>query len=374
MCAPARPSASLASQAPARPPWAARSSRSWRRPKASCCTAGSTPGSLPAPRCQPGPPPGQLARAALQPRPRDYQIVFQDPHSALDPRLRIIDSTLEPLQASGGKDRPARRRAALDALARVGLSEEMAQRYPHQLSGGQKQRANIARVLTLRPKVIVCDEVVAALDVSIRGAILNLFADLQREFGLTYVFITHDLSVVAHISDRIAVMYLGRFMELGPNQSLTRQPMHPYTAALLSAEPVALPAHLRALRPRRITLEGEMPSPIDPPSGCRLRTRCPWASARCAAEAPALRELRPQHWVACHWATAAGPPGAAWPRRGAGPARAAATPLGGLPLGNGGRAARRQRRRGRRLPSPRHHRPRHRSHRMGDSMSQRRDD
>ncbi|WP_265298299.1 ABC transporter ATP-binding protein [Verminephrobacter eiseniae] len=252
--------------------------------------------------------PWQLARAALQTRRRDYQIVFQDPHSALDPRLRIIDSTLEPLQASGGKDRPARRRAALDALARVGLSEEMAQRYPHQLSGGQKQRANIARVLTLRPKVIVCDEVVAALDVSIRGAILNLFADLQREFGLTYVFITHDLSVVAHISDRIAVMYLGRFMELGPNQSLTRQPMHPYTAALLSAEPVALPAHLRALRPRRITLEGEMPSPIDPPSGCRLRTRCPWASARCAAEAPALRELRPQHWVACHWATAAGPP------------------------------------------------------------------
>lgn len=252
--------------------------------------------------------PGQLSRAELQAHRRDYQIVFQDPHSALNPRLRIIDSAMEPLQASGSKDRTANRRAALEALARVGLSEEMSQRYPHQLSGGQKQRANIARVLTLRPKLIVCDEVVAALDVSIRGDILNLFADLQREFGLTYVFITHDLSVVSHISDRIAVTYLGRFMELGPNEGLTERPMHPYTEALLSAEPVPLPSHLRTQR--RITLEGEIPSPVDPPSGCRFRTRCPYAAARCANEVPALRELRPQHWVACHYATAAGPPNA----------------------------------------------------------------
>ncbi|RYF33897.1 MAG: ATP-binding cassette domain-containing protein [Comamonadaceae bacterium] len=252
--------------------------------------------------------PKKLSRAELQAHRRDYQIVFQDPHSALNPRLRILDSAMEPLQASGSKDKAGNRRAALEALARVGISEEMAQRYPHQLSGGQKQRANIARVLTLRPKLIVCDEVVAALDVSIRGDILNLFADLQREFGLTYVFITHDLSVVSHISDRIAVTYLGRFMELGPNEGVTETPLHPYTEALLSAEPIPLPSHLRTQR--RITLEGEIPSPVDPPSGCRFRTRCPYAAPRCAAEVPALRELRPQHWVACHFATEAGPPSA----------------------------------------------------------------
>ncbi|AMM24138.1 ABC transporter ATP-binding protein [Variovorax sp. PAMC 28711] len=252
--------------------------------------------------------PKQLSRSELQAHRRDYQIVFQDPHSALNPRLRIIDSAMEPLQASGSKDHAANRRAALEALARVGISEEMSQRYPHQLSGGQKQRANIARVLTLRPKLIVCDEVVAALDVSIRGDILNLFADLQREFGLTYVFITHDLSVVSHISDRIAVTYLGRFMELGPNEGVTEKPLHPYTEALLSAEPIPLPSHLRTQR--RITLEGEIPSPVDPPSGCRFRTRCPYAAPRCASEVPALRELRPQHWVACHYATEAGPPSA----------------------------------------------------------------
>ena len=250
--------------------------------------------------------PGKLSRSELQAHRRDHQIVFQDPHSALNPRLRIIDSTMEPLQAAGHKDRASNRHAALEALARVGISAEMSQRYPHQLSGGQKQRANIARVLTLRPKLIVCDEVVAALDVSIRGDILNLFADLQREFGLTYVFITHDLSVVSHISDRIAVTYLGRFMEQGPNNGVTGQPMHPYTEALLSAEPIPLPSHLRTQR--RIMLEGEIPSPIDPPSGCRFRTRCPYAAERCTGEAPALRELRPAHWVACHFATAAGPP------------------------------------------------------------------
>lgn len=247
-----------------------------------------------------------LSRADLRRHRRDYQIIFQDPHSALNPRLRIIDSVMEPLQIAGAGTRAENRRSALEALARVGFSQEMAERYPHQLSGGQKQRANIARVLPLRPKLIVCDEVVAALDVSIRGDILNLFADLQREFGLTYVFITHDLSVVAHISDRIAVTYLGRFMELGPNRSLTERPMHPYTEALLSAEPVPLPSDLRTQR--RITLEGEIPSPIDPPSGCRFRTRCMHAEARCAEHMPALRELRPGHWVACHFATAEGPP------------------------------------------------------------------
>jgi oligopeptide/dipeptide ABC transporter ATP-binding protein len=237
---------------------------------------------------------------------RDFQIVFQDPHSALNPRMRIIDSVMEPMRSARAGTAQEIRARALTALDRVGLSEELALRYPHQLSGGQKQRVNIARVLTLRPKLVVCDEVVAALDVSIRGEILNLFADLQREFGLTYVFITHDLSVVSHISNRIAVTYLGRIVELGPNEGISSSPMHPYTNALLSAEPIALPSRLRA--PRRIVLTGEIPSPVNPPSGCRFRTRCPAVQPRCSAEDPDFRELRPRHWVACHFATPDGPP------------------------------------------------------------------
>jgi oligopeptide/dipeptide ABC transporter ATP-binding protein len=185
-------------------------------------------------------------------------------------------------------------------MDRVGLSQEIYQRYPHQLSGGQKQRVLIARALTLRPKLIVCDEVVAALDMSIRGDVLNLFAELQRDLGLTYVFITHDLSVVSHISDRIAVMYLGRFVELGPTEQVSEHPMHPYTQALLSAEPLPLPSSMR--NDKRIILEGEIPSPIDPPSGCRFRTRCRYAQALCAEKTPDWRELRPDHWVACHFA------------------------------------------------------------------------
>ena len=244
--------------------------------------------------------PSQLSRQALRVHRGNYQIIFQDPHSALNPRMRIAESVAEPLRAAGSRDRTADRRAAFEALAKVGLSAELGERYPHQLSGGQKQRVNIARALTLRPKVIVCDEVVAALDVSIRGEILNLFSDLQDEFGLTYVFITHDLSVVSHISDRIVVTYLGRFMELGPNADVTERPLHPYTQALLSAEPIPLPSHLRSTR--RIRLEGEIPSPIDPPSGCRFRTRCSSAATRCSQEMPELRELRPDHWVACHFA------------------------------------------------------------------------
>ena len=158
----------------------------------------------------------------------------------------------------------------------------------------------------LRPKVIVCDEVVAALDVSIRGDILNLFADLQREFNLTYVFITHDIAVVSHISDRIAVTYLGRLMELGAAADVVERPLHPYAQALLSAEPVPLPSTMRTNR--RIVLEGEIPSPVIPPSGCRFRTRCPAAQARCADEVPDWRQLKPGHWVACHFSTAEGPP------------------------------------------------------------------
>jgi oligopeptide/dipeptide ABC transporter ATP-binding protein len=250
--------------------------------------------------------PATLRGAAFRAHRRDYQIVFQDPNAALNPRMSILDSVIEPAEIMRDGTDESRRKAGFAVLARVGLPRELASRYPHQLSGGQKQRVNIARVLMLRPKVIVCDEVVAALDVSIRGDILNLFADLQREFNLTYVFITHDIAVVSHISDRIAVTYLGRLMELGAAADVVERPLHPYAQALLSAEPVPLPSTMRTNR--RIVLEGEIPSPVTPPSGCRFRTRCPAAQARCADEVPDWRQLKPGHWVACHFSTAEGPP------------------------------------------------------------------
>ena len=250
--------------------------------------------------------PATLGRAEFRRHRRDYQIVFQDPNAALNPRMTILDSVIEPAEVLKEGNDASRRKAGLAVLSRVGLPREFADRYPHQLSGGQKQRVNIARVLMLRPKMIVCDEVVAALDVSIRGDVLNLFADLQREFGLTYVFITHDISVVSHISDRIAVTYLGKLMELGSAEDIIERPLHPYTQALLSAEPLPLPSAMRTAR--RIVLEGEIPSPISPPSGCRFRTRCPVAQPRCADDVPAWRELKPGHWVACHFSTADGPP------------------------------------------------------------------
>ena len=178
-------------------------------------------------------------------------------------------------------------------------------RYPHELSGGQKQRANIARALTTEPEVLVCDEVVAALDASIQADVLNLLADLQAQLGLTYLFITHDLGVVFHVSDRVAVMYLGRIMELGPADSVCDRPLHPYTQALLAAEPVPLPAALRP--PRAPPLQGEVPSPIHPPSGCRFRTRCPIATALCAEMAPAWREDGAGHGTACHYAVPQAP-------------------------------------------------------------------
>ncbi len=249
--------------------------------------------------------PTTMSRSAFRRHRRDYQIIFQDPNAALNPRMTVLDSIMEPLLVLG-ETTASRRKAALEALSRVGLSPEIASRYPHQLSGGQKQRVNIARVLMVRPKVIVCDEVVAALDVSIRGDVLNLFADLQRQYGLTYVFITHDISVVSHISDRIAVTYLGRMMELGPAEAVIDTPLHPYTCALLSAEPVPLPSALRSSR--RIILEGEIPNPISPPSGCRFHTRCPSAQSQCRDAEPDWRELAQGHFVACHFTTADGPP------------------------------------------------------------------
>ena len=243
--------------------------------------------------------PWRLSTQALRTRRRDYQVIFQDPNASLNPRMSIGASVREPLDIVGELSREERDRRVLEVLDRVGLRAEFAARFPHELSGGQKQRVNIARVLTMRPRVIVCDEVVAALDVSIQADILNLFADLQREFGLTYVFITHDLGVVSHISDRIAVMYLGRFVEMGEARVLSEQPLHPYTRALMSAEPTPLP---RALRTReRIVLKGEIPSPISPPSGCRFRTRCPQAVSRCTDEEPLWREPEPGRWVACHF-------------------------------------------------------------------------
>ena len=244
--------------------------------------------------------PYSLPAAELRRRRRAFQLIFQDPNAALNPRMSVLDSVREPLDIVGEGTRAERDGIARAMLERVGLGADFARRYPHEMSGGQKQRINIARVLTVRPRLIVCDEVVAALDVSIRADILNLFAELQREFGLTYLFITHDLGVVSHVSSRIAVMYLGRFMELGPAEDLAERPLHPYTQALLSAEPVPLPSAMRTAR--RIILQGEIPSPTSPPSGCRFRTRCPFAQEVCATHDPAWHEAAPGRFVACHFA------------------------------------------------------------------------
>lgn len=249
---------------------------------------------------------GSMSRRDWRDERRRYQMIFQDPNAALNPRMTILQSLVEPMQIAGGRSKSAMKTAALDALEKVGLRRDMAQRYPHELSGGQKQRVNIARVLPLSPRLIVCDEVVAALDVSIRGEILNLFKKLQDDLGIAYTFIAHDISVVAQISDRIAVTYLGKFVELGPTDGIIDAPLHPYTIALLSAEPQPLPAHLR--HRRRMVLDGDIPSPINPPSGCRFHTRCPWATAECAAQEPDWREIRPGHRVACHHTTADGLP------------------------------------------------------------------
>jgi oligopeptide/dipeptide ABC transporter ATP-binding protein len=244
--------------------------------------------------------PFALPAKALRRHRRGYQIIFQDPNAALDPRMTILQSVREPLDVARVGTRRERQRKALEALDHVALGPEMAARYPHEISGGQKQRANIARALVLEPRLIVCDEVVAALDVSIQAEMLNLFADLQRDFHLTYVFITHDLRVVAHISDRVAVMYFGKIVELGPATALMNAPLHPYTKALLSAEPEPVPAHLR--NRERIVLQGEVPSPLAPPTGCRFHTRCPLAQPLCSQRDPEWRELAPARFVACHFA------------------------------------------------------------------------
>ncbi|MEW5939175.1 MAG: ABC transporter ATP-binding protein [Chloroflexota bacterium] len=226
---------------------------------------------------------------------RDMQIIFQDPYASLDPRVPIGESVMEGLHIHRIGSPKERFDMMLDTLKKVGLEDYHARRYPHEFSGGQRQRIGIARALALRPKFIVCDEPVSALDVSIQSQVLNILKDLQAEFGLTYLFIAHNLSVVEHVSDRVAVMYLGKVAEVTSRDELFRNPLHPYTKALMSAIPIPNP---RLKRERQI-LKGDVPSPLNPPRGCRFHPRCPIAVEQCSQETPELREIAPEHWVAC---------------------------------------------------------------------------
>jgi len=227
---------------------------------------------------------------------RQMGVVFQDPASSFNPRSTIKDSILRPLVLQRVPAREAARRLE-ETVERVNLGTELLSRYPHQLSGGQQQRASVARAIILRPKLLVLDEPTSALDVSVQAQILNLLVDLQRALGMTYLFISHNLSVVRYISDRVGVMYLGKIVELGPMAELYARPFHPYTAALLSAAP---PLHPAARDRERFSISGEPPSLLTPPPGCRLSPRCPFASDPCRAEEPALRQLGPGRWAACH--------------------------------------------------------------------------
>ena len=240
----------------------------------------------------------KLKREPMRLMRREMQMIFQDPYASLNPRMTVRDIVGEPLMAFGlasGKEIDKRVAELLDL---VRLSRDFSGRYPHEFSGGQRQRIGVARALALNPSFIVCDEPISALDVSIQAQVVNLLEDLQKEFNLTYLFIAHDLSMVRHISDRVAVMYLGIIVELADRNELYARPLHPYTQALLSAIPVADPVYGETHK--RTVLEGDVPSPVNPPSGCRFRTRCPIAEAICAEKRPEWREITPNHFAACH--------------------------------------------------------------------------
>ena len=240
----------------------------------------------------------QLKRSEAKAYLRQVQIIFQNPYSSLDPRMSVADIVAEPLRIHNiMRGRELQERVAY-LLQAVGLQARHLQYYPHAFSGGQRQRIGIARALSLQPKMIICDEPVSALDVSIQAQVLNLLIDLQHEFGLTYLFISHDLGVVHHISNRVVVMYVGKIVEVADTSELFEQPQHPYTEALLAAVPKADPK----LRQKRTVVAGEVPNPANPPSGCRFHPRCPYAQAVCKVEEPALREVLPNHYASCHFA------------------------------------------------------------------------
>jgi len=237
-----------------------------------------------------------LTQAQMRPVRRELQAVFQDPYSSLNPRIRAADIVAEPLRNYETlTDAQASERVA-QLFARVGLRADQMVKYPFEFSGGQRQRLGIARALSVSPRLIVCDEPVSALDVSVQAQVINLLTDLQREFGLSYLFIAHDLAVVEHISHRVAVMYLGKIVEIAPRKSIFSRPLHPYTEALLDAVPVPDPT----VRKQRRVLAGDVPSPMNPPAGCRFHTRCPLAEERCRREEPPLQQVQPGQWVACH--------------------------------------------------------------------------
>lgn len=229
---------------------------------------------------------------------KNVQIIFQDPYASLDPRMTIGEIISEGMDVHMKLSDKEKETRVNDLLRKVGLSTEYANRFAHELSGGQRQRIGIARALAVEPKFIVCDEPISALDVSIQAQVVNLLMKLQKEMGLTYLFISHDLSMIQHISDRVGVMYLGSIVELAPKKVIYSMPEHPYTKALISAIPIADPES--ESEKGRIKLEGEVPSPLNPPSGCKFRTRCQYATERCALESPKLKEIEPGHFVACH--------------------------------------------------------------------------